>query len=296
VAVVNVKRDWSKGRAPAQLGGSSAAKVYTVLLDGNDSTDDAPFVARRATGIPRAREIYSESEPYLRCTGVHPAPLSPLLWEVTCEYGVISETSADHPLDEPMKLSIRSHQEQVETDQDADGKAILNTANQPITLKKDHGDDVLTIKRNEASFSFSKMGEYRNTVNANPYRGAPAGTCRMVDVQADEVMEETDDGTVLFYWAVTYVIHYRADRDPLTDKMVGWRRRHLNQGTMHINPSTGKAVKNVTEDKGDVISEPVPLDVNGYPKEGLHKDSSAGDHWLSTSLYPSKDWTPLHLE
>jgi len=302
MAVINVKRDWSKTEAPATLNGQTGRKVFTVLLDGTDSPDEAPYVARRATGIPSPREPWSNDEPNVRACAILPRPLSPVLYEVTVDYS--QDTKAAHPLDEPMKVRWSNEITSEPIDTDIHGNPIVNTAGLPFEppIQEQVYDTRLTIVRNEATFDGVRMAAYRNTVNSKPFRGAPPRTCRMVNIEAEEIIEAE-----WAYYRVTYEIVYRDSTLPANCKHIdaygnevssgeylGWRRRIANKGMVEKIGTDAEGLPiygNAKDTEQEPLKEPIWLDVDG---KKLADD--ADKIFILYETVREADWTPLYLE
>lgn len=322
MAVVNIKENWSGGSAPISKDGRSASRVFTVLLDGNDSAAAAPIVARRAsaggTRIPRIGEPHP-NDAWLRVANVVPAAMrSAILWEVTVNYeapdtgkGSGDATGHDSPLDQAAQYSWGGAAMIEPVDRDANGNAIQNTAGVPFEppLNDDTYDHVITVRRNERSMP--KDAElYEGSVNAEELvvhdRRIRKGMARIF------LTGEEQTSGAFTYVNVAYTIHVRApypkgsayvfdgkkwNRVEQSTTDYTWYRRVANRGLQQlvytdVTDLSARSLRQIIDDDEQPVSDPVWLDI-----EGLQADPEDDPIWLLFAVpgRPVRSWKPLRL-
>lgn len=297
MAVVNVKRDPKGTVGPSYTAdGARGQKRFTVLLDGTDSADDAPVVAAGASGLPGIFGYWSALEPRLRCIEIHPEPIDGFtLWNVTFQYSTGPES--EDPLNEPPDVSDDSMSIREFFDYDRDGMRIANTAGDPIEIEEELIFSVLRIGRNIAAHDFLSVARYRRSVNLRPILGAPAETLWMRDFRSNKVIQATRQ-----YWREELEIVYNHLRQPGGETAlnappsgyIGWARRVANIGLRVKRVDALPPVTPIIDDasqKGDPISEPVPLNADGTAALA----AGANPIWLYFNTKAAVDWAPLGL-
>ncbi|MBX3435553.1 MAG: hypothetical protein KF847_19725 [Pirellulales bacterium] len=294
MAVVNVTQKWSlssTGRGPS---GETFTAGYSVLLDGNDSPDDAGRVARDAAGIPRYNDPAPHST-WVRVRGIEARPESTILFEVTVRYEQVqsqgqgqSDDTSD-PLSLPPEIEYGEDVITEPVDEDSAGVPILNSShevyNPPLT--RDFSDLVILISRNVLFFDTVWWDARRNSVNAGNVTidgttYAP-GTLRLRSVTAKRIKAGS-----LTYYALRMEILARVD---------GHKRRVLDAGYREwiMSDVDGRPVyRNITDDDGNPVTAPVPLDGTGGALAS-QAPTSAAYVWNEYDLYPTSNFSDLPL-
>ncbi len=297
MAVVNVKESWSTLQGTTHLDGTDHQRGFTVLFDGTDAPELLPILARQATGIPRKYAALHASYPFYRCTNVMARAIGLILFEVTCTYTTGEET--EDPLDAPMRVSWGRRSVRLRVDKDANNQAIINSAGEPIRIERDFRLPLLRLERNELTFDGIQMGQYGDSVNADGFRGAPAGTCWLEPPLAERVIADND--TV--YYRVIYEIIYNPlardtteitapDRSPAYGSCIGWQWRFRDEGLRAWEEVDSVWVRdNIKDKESEPITEPVALNGSGEVQA-----KGAAPVWLYYQQMPSVNWAPLHLE
>lgn len=168
-----------------------------------------------------------------------------LTWEVTVSYGKLEIEEPD-PTERDIDVSWNFTQFQRSLERDVNGKPIRNSANDPFgeALVRDDSRPVLTISRNESSFSPALAWFYRDATNADTFWGAPRGTCKVSNISAT-LQRDQEFGE---FWRVTYEFHFN---------QAGWSDRVLDQG---YNELVGGEPKKIKDSEGLPITEPALLD------------------------------------
>jgi len=286
MAVVDVKQKWT-GRENefAAESGETHTSAWTVLLDGTDSIDYAPRVARLAPGIPRVGDPAS-FDFFVRCRRVGARPLSMLLWEVTAYYslpswgtGETGEGSSD-PLSQPPKVRWSSLTINEPIDEDRDGQPLVNVVEEGFDppLTRDYIDVVLEYEVNQTTFNYAAAIALSNAVNSTSFLGFAPGVARLTDWHAEHNLEGDHS-----YWRVGIRVQFRNG---------GWKKRVLNRGFRtwegEYEDDGSKKYVNVTDGNGNPVQEPVLLTLVGQ-----RVDDPGNATWLEFDVYPEGDFSDL---
>lgn len=294
--VVEVTEMWSNRENGYDGNGETFTAGFLVLLDGADTPEKAPRVARLAQGIPRRGDPHISNR-WMVADRIVARPTSQITFEVTVTYTPIGGAAGDpgqNPLliDPTVRWGTRTITEEV--DEDKDGNPLVNVVNEPFDppIARQYADISLQVQKNIRNFNVQVWHPFLYSVNSDEFYGLPAGTLLLVTAQARPV----SDGPFLYY-DVTAEWCYRKD---------GWKRRVLNQGFRKFllceeDPDTGETIpvyENIVDSMGREVTTPVPLDANGQPLPcGAGGGSGLADgHWLEFELYESKDHSQLDME
>lgn len=189
-----------------------------------------------------------------------------------------AKSGYDNPLDEPPVIKWSSGTTTEIIEKDINGVAILNSAGEPFDppVEIQVPQPKLTISRNEASFSGTDALDYVYTVNTASFAGGAAGTVLCVGINADDSYSNG-----VQYWKVTYEFLYRRQ---------GWQKSLLNQSMMY---KTGGNWKRITDDAGQFITDPVPIDELGQVIDRDNLPASAS--FLDFDVYEEKNFGDLNL-
>lgn len=168
----------------------------------------------------------------------------------------------EDPMDAPVAVEYLSYDESFALIRDKDDKIITNSAGdwfaEPIDAEATY--DLIRITRNERMFNPSNAYYWRHRVNSEPwmFRGVeyPRRTARMMRIDPGRELYHQEIGR---YFAVIYEIAIR----PLVwdggtnDQGQGWDVRVANVGYRQL---TGGTLRVITEDNGQPVSDPRPLD------------------------------------
>lgn len=149
--------------------------------------------------------------------------VQPRLWIVEVRYSTAKDTQerqiAENPLDRPAVYSWDSVTYQKVVAKDKDDQAVVNSAGErfsPLPTMDDNRP-VLRVERNEATFNESRAIDYQDAVNTDMFRGFDPGQAKVAKITGTTAYENS-----VFYWQVTYEIHFRRE---------GWRLEILDEGT-----------------------------------------------------------------
>lgn len=199
-------------------------------------------------------------------------------WEATVTYGPFdANQQPQNPIDWPLKITHGFAKFENVVEEDIDGNAILNSAEDyfdpPVT--RDDSRPVMRIARNEKTFDPAISYQFKDAVNKNSFFGADPGTVKCADIAADLVFNP-DIG---WFYSVSYDFEYNPD---------GWEKRILDQGMKYLDASGNKSP--VTE-AGKPASSPVLLDGDG----GI-LPVGADPVFLTYKVYPEEDFDILNLD
>lgn len=199
-------------------------------------------------------------------------------WTVTANYGPPPENTAGDPLSKPWEIDWSFAPYERPADQDSNGAPIVNTVGDPFSTAtmRDDSRPVLTIVRNEATFSPALAYLYRDTVNSDDFFGASPGQVKVSNISG----KRDFDPIYGFFWAVTYAFTFDA---------AGYSKFILNQGFRELDTNTGK-LKNVTV-QGVPVSEPVLLS-----KKGQAMPPNSPPFYCQFDLYFQAAFQPFGLE
>jgi len=191
--------------------------------------------------VPRVWETYvsfdgNNTDEESLCVRLRPQQDAedPQTWVVAAEYSSDCpdpSVTSDHPLDQPSDITWDQEELEVAMTQDALGVAVLNSAgvayDPPPTVKEAYL--TLHVTRNEASYNHNFFADFVNTVNGDPFFGFEAG-----EVWCRKISGRRMYHNGIIYWQVSYQFAISRKRDPLTQRLIGWTLRILDQGTAQV--------------------------------------------------------------
>lgn len=155
---------------------------YEVITD---DKNDGPITAVGAPGIPSYRSSYQWGNDFDNWAFAHHAHANcrnpdetRRLWTVVITHSTrpsfrCGDFRIENPLSEPIRLSGSFMQFTRAALKDKDGKALLNSVDEPFTppIEVDDSRKVLVMQKNTAAISLSSWADYNDTVNAGPMWG-----------------------------------------------------------------------------------------------------------------------------
>ncbi len=286
--VSSVNRMWSRyGQSLTRDGKKQVRTIqdaYQVVHD----IDDSRFEVERAPGVPRIGDRYPGSQ-FVFCDSVQLERASPILAIVNVSYkGEIGPAGEDDsPINALPDIQWSDVETDEPTDQDINGKPIVNPNNEPIdgvTMKV--ADNVVTIKRNFLLFNPFITGQYRHSTNSDQFLGFPAGTARLIRYGAKNAFFQNNA-----YWEVTASIQFRLGIRTTNDK--AWYKRIRAEGYYEkiIDPFTNQPiVVQATDSNGKPVTRPVLL-----KSDGTRETNPNNAHWLEIPVYRSLPYSALGL-
>lgn len=255
---------------------STGVSVVRKLKAVCDSLNDDATVVRANGSCPRRGDTYSfrgNTDSTLICTTVSIDPKADseglergLAFDVTATYSNSVDTGSlgddeENPLDDPPVYEFTFNKYQIPAEYDVDGEAVVNGADEafdpPFLI--DENRPIITITRNESSFSGAVAVEYQDTVNDDSFAGCDPGVAKMIGISARQATRGSYS-----YWVVTYEIEFRWN---------GWNpTRLLAQGYRYRLSADGNSQNYIDPVTGSPPTTPLLLQLNGMespPVDGV---------------------------
>lgn len=282
--ILDVKETFAEGggwQSPDGKKGSTAwTRTFTVTVTNQYGTVYAPTVLVDSR-IPKNGDIHP-SYPWFRCRGASAKRVSPIMFEVTCQYKSKTKDPEENPLNAPPEISFGTLSSTEEIDEDIDGNPLNTRAGEPITgVKIPVGDLSATVTKNLASFDPSSIYTYSNTVNSAIFMGFSAGVVRVHNISAKIVYAED-----LTYWTVTVQFHFRYPVKTTAQR--AWWKRLRHEGTVALN-SNGQPTR-ITDENGEIKGGKTML----TPAGKIETDPEIA-HWIEFQVFRTTDLNGLNL-
>lgn len=272
--------------------------ITRTLIAKCTSRDDGPLAIRAHASCPVKGSSYtygSESDSSIVCTGVSIAAKPDLtsgfagskVWIVSATYsntvdsGSVGEDEED-PLDDPPVYEFSFAKYQIPALEDIDGEAIKNGADEAFDppYLVDENRPIVTVTRNELSFSPAVAVEYQDAVNSDAFAGVDPGVAKIVGISA-----RTATRGSVSYFVVTYEIEFRWQGwNPTRILAIGYRYR-LNE--------TGPSMNYVDPVTKQAPTTPILLQLNGL--ESPPVDGVRPTFWHEFTFYREKTFGLLNL-
>src|SRR5690606_29870621 len=183
-------------------------------------------VCYQASGLPLVNDLYPGTF-FVICRNLSPQRVSPIMAVVTASYsgeiGPGDETSS--PVDNEAVITWRNATTDEAIDQDWNGKPIVTKNNEPIDgITERVADQIAVIERNFASINMYAIRAYLKSVNSDTFLGRPAGTCRLMEYQATNVITDGVSG----FWKVAATFQFREPYNTTDAK--AWYKRVRHEG------------------------------------------------------------------
>lgn len=265
MAVIKVTEDYRGLNATDEIEANgtltgSATRFFDVDFSTGDVAANRPFLAKAASAVDPTTGLkvpqLGEPHPFSTWIFVTNRPVvvnanSPLSYRVTINY-----TEIENPLEQPTIIEWLSASTTEPIDTDILGNAIVNSSDEPFDPPPTEEFDDLLVRGvyNVATFNPIGAANYKNAVNTDFFLGFAPGLAKVVTYVSREIKAITGN----FYIEVTVEIQFRA---------TGWKRKFLDQGYRTREPDEGglRVYKNIKDDEGNDITEPVLLNGFGQP-------------------------------
>lgn len=253
------------------------------------SADAGELDVYTQSGLPGVAQPYP-GFPFVVAEAAQLQRVSPIFWLATINYrgeiggitqsgGGSEPSNPTSPLYAPPRITWDDVETSEDIDVDFDGDPITNTAGQPVKgVKALFSDQLLTVTRNFLVFNTYTQAVYRRSVNSDTFLGWPAGTCKLMKLSAQNVIDQS-----FGYWQVTGVFQFRFPYNTTPDK--AWYARYVSTG-LKQKDSLGRLV-DVVDDNKLVVTTPFYLDANGR--------KTTTPYWIETKLYGSLPYNALGL-
>lgn len=216
---------------------------YTVLTD---NISDGPDIIRRTYGIPKVGDSYqagNDSDPAATCVNVDiKATESPYAWILEAEYDTdrLVTNFIDNPLNIPPEIQWSFAKYERVMVRDILGVPLVNSSTEwfdpPIVAEDSR--PVLTITRNERSFSPANAVAYQDACNYDNFAGVAPRQAKITSITG---VKQIDVG--FQYWKVTYEIEFR--RETFDTFVLDQGYRDANR-KLFLDPLTATPMSNPT--------------------------------------------------
>lgn len=244
--IVRTKRTWS---IASTVAGLSSVAVRSAL---------------QASGeLPIENFSAHPDNSLFKCTSCNVARKFPILFEASADYETpvipagTDQDEADYPWDLPTKRKTSSVLTEAETDEDINGKAIINPGtDEPVFgVNRTIVDTKVVLKRSFLVFGPSQIEVYAGGVNSDEFIGFPAGRGKITLLEADE---NDFEGTP-YYDVICEILFRKPYRT--TAARAWWHRREL-RGYYAVK-SDGTVGRAVDQQERKPVTQPVRLNSLG---------------------------------
>ena len=252
----SVQEDWNSQQTGVNIesdgvkGTTDVTRVFNLTPNFSGATT---LDALAAAGIPLRNSPHPQN-PVLRARRFNASQVGPQYFQVTVGYEALTSDPNDpsqNPLAQPAVVSFSSVTQEVEIDEDRDGNPIQTVNGEPLVgVTRPFTDLVITVSRNLPTFSPLSISTYMNKINSTPWFGLPAGTVRIMDIQAQNQFSEDFE-----FWAVTISFQVRRGYGQILDAEA-WDHRCAHQG--YIVKVGGQKIHALTTD-GLTVAQPVMI-------------------------------------
>jgi hypothetical protein len=262
----SVQEEWSGQTTGVSIesdgvkGTSDVTRVFNLVPSFSGATT---VDALAAAGLPLRNSAHPQN-PALRARRFNASQVGPQYFQVTVGYEAPTSDPNDpsqSPLAQPAVVSFSSVTQEVEIDRDIHGNPIQTVNGEPLVgVTRPFTDLVITVSRNLPTFNQESISLYMNKVNSTEWFKLPAGTVRIMDIQATNVFAED-----LEYWSVTISFQVRRGWGVVPDAQAWWHRC-AHQGYLIANSAgteTRIAKENPADDftqNGQTVAQPVMID------------------------------------
>lgn len=257
-------------------------RAFTVTLAASDALE----VAYLASGLPLVNDVYPGTF-FVICRNLSPQRVSPIMAVVTANYsgeiGPGDETSS--PVDNEVIVSWRNATTDEAIDQDWNGKAIVTKNNEPIDgVTERIADQVATIERNFLTINMYAIRAYLKSSNSDEFLGWPAGTARLMEYSASNVITNGVAG----FWKVSATVQFREPYNTTADK--AWYKRLRHEGYL-VRDNAGETPHIAWDEKTKTpVTKPILL-----KEDGTRETDPDSAYWLEIQTLDSLPYSALGL-
>lgn len=300
--VLNVSQSWSPNTAGTNVRTRVASKTFTVLFDGPD--DDLEWHAKQAAGVPQVQVDTHPRDSFLVATGVSTKMLSPILVEVTVDYGTpavagfntVIGSDGESQLDLRPSVSWETLDSIEESDQDVNGDVVRNTNGDPILIEREIRDPLLKVTLYRETINIATIMQYvaqGGSTNSDAFLGTLPGQACIRRIRPEKLYYGPYE-----YWRVDYEVAFRQGLSGQEAK--AWWIRHANKG-FRVKVGTGSTKYRAQVDPAndgvatssaspDWSPTPEPVFLN---EDGTRVSDGGTVFWLTTQRYPSLPFAGL---
>lgn len=191
----------------------------------------------------------------------------------------------NNPLDVPIDVKWGFRDHEIVLERDINGDLVANTAGDPFDppVTVDDPRLLMTVTRNEATFNFAWVVQYRNAINTDPFAGFDPYFCKVLNIEATNQFNQD----VGWYYTVTYQFEFICPKvNDITD---GFRKKILSQGYRALGRASGLPFH--VSYKGVEVNSPVLLDEGGHALV-----SGAPAHFIDVPAYPELPFSVFNFD
>ena len=262
-------------------------RAFTITLAASDRLE----VAYGATGLPLVNELYPGTS-FVILRKLTPSRISPILVMMIAEYsGEIGPSGiGSSPISNAVIISWRNATVEEAIDEDFDGNPIVTVNGEPIEgISERISDQVATIERNFVSINIPAVSAYLRSTNSDSFLGFAAGTGRLMDYTATNVIQDGSAG----FWKVTATIQFRYPFRTTPAK--AWYKRVRHEGQLFRLTPGGKLFNATVEGNKTPSTKPVLLAADGTRLPIPADATTVVAHWLEFKTLGSLPYNALGL-
>ncbi len=254
---------------------STYSRSWLVLTNDNDDNAKTVFDHASAPKIGSSHNTHAAA----KCIGRSATPkliATKQAWIYVARYSTEFDIAED-PLDDPARTEWSTETFQAVVSEDIHGDAILNSAGDPFDPPAEKDDSRWTsiTRKNVANKVPDWIFAYQDGANSDSYmidgKLIAAGEAKVSAIHLGETQERNE----IEYRVLTVTIHYRGEGDDAgssgygsgsgADEIEPWDLSILDAGMRELSSGTagGKLRKIKSEDDGEFVASPVPLDGDG---------------------------------
>jgi hypothetical protein len=260
----------------------SMTRAFTVTLAASDPLE----VVYTAAGLPLVNDVYPGTF-FVICRSLQPQRVSPIMAVITANYaGEIGPGDAtSSPVDNEVIVTWRNATTDEAIDQDFLGKPIVTKNNEPIEgITERIADQVATIERNFLTINMYAIREYLRASNSDTFLDWPAGTARLMEYNATNVITNGIAG----FWKVSATFQFREPYNTTADK--AWYKRVRHEGFL-VRDNAGETPHIAWDEKTKTpVTKPILLKEDGTRE--IDPDSA---YWLEFQTLNSLPYNALGL-
>jgi hypothetical protein len=206
-------------------------------------------------------------------------------WIATIEYGRYNaEINPLNPLDSRPKISWQWEQGQRVATRDKDGEDVVNSAGDYFVpaVEVDEARPIFQIVHNESTLFPTLIDAYQNSINDAPWFGMAARKWKVTIGPATQVFNPEVTGN--YYWEVTYQFYLSREEE-------GWIFKVADQGMRELYGADLTKIRHVTDDHGEKVTEPAPLNA-----DGTKKATGEALEFIHFNILPETDFSGLGFD
>lgn len=290
------KNSLSVSRDDKQRLSVSVSRTFDLLSDAptTDETIAATIALQNQGQTTTGEKVFTGSHHPLNywyiCESISVERVTPIVYTAKAEYK--SPKFRDDESTEPtlqaadVKYSTVTSEEAI--DEDVNGDPIATATGELYQgVTKAVSDLQVTIGKNFSIFNPVTFYEFYNCVNSDTFLGFPAGTAKVMSIDASPVIESDFE-----YWKVTVQIQFRKP-GPNTSTARAWWVRLKHEGYYCFTSAmTDKPGVRCVDINRDPATSPQPLDDTGRQ---INSNNPASEVWREFEIYETVAFSGMNL-